>query len=349
MTSSSQPTAPHDNHIEFIQYSGNAYREAKITVEELESSLTGHGTIWLNVDGCQTPEMIAELGRLLNLHELALEDVGNFNQRAKVDDYEDYMYIVLRMVDWSNTSDTEQLSIFLGRNYVLTVQERNGGDCLDRVRHSLRKSLGGIRNKGADYLVYAIVDAVVDEYFPVVEKLGEQIEHLEDQILDAKWLKTGPSRIHAIKRRTQAIRRAIWPLRDAVNTLCRDTHPLITEHTRVYLRDCYDHAIRVLDLIETYRELSHDLMDIYLSTVNNRMNEIMKVLTIITSIFIPPTLIPGIYGMNFEPDRSPWNMPELRWYYGYPFSLILMVVVSGALVYYLYSRGWLSAPKSPKA
>lgn len=334
--------------IHAIKYSTHEFEETNISSSDLNKWLDGNGTVWMNVDGCHTPQMMADLGRVLNLHELALEDASNFHQRAKVDDYDDYMFIVMRMVDSQNYCDTEQLSIFLGSNYVLTIQERPGGDCLNQVRERLRKRMGSLRNQGADYLVYAIVDAVVDEYFPVVERLGEQIEHLEDSILDGRRLRTGPMRIHRVKRHTQAIRRAVWPLRDALNILCRDTHPLISEHTRLYLRDCYDHSIRVLDLIETYRELCHDLMDIYLSTVNNRMNEVMKVLTIITALFIPPTLIAGIYGMNFDPDRSPWNMPELRWYFGYPTALLFMAIVSGLLAYYLHRRGWLAWNKNPR-
>lgn len=331
----------HAAEIQVIKYSTHDFHEASIASSELSNWLDDTGTVWMNIDGCQTPEMMADIGRVLNLHELALEDASNFRQRAKVDDYDDYMFIVLRMIDSQNFCETEQLSIFLGAHYVLTVQERPGGDCLGHVRDRLRKRQGQLRSQGADYLMYAIVDAVVDEYFPVVEKLGEQIEHLEDRILDGRRLRTAPMRIHRVKRHTQTIRRAVWPLRDSINVLCRDTHPLITEHTRLYLRDCYDHAIRALDLIETYRELCHDLLDIYLSTVNTKMNEVMKVLTIITALFIPPTLIAGIYGMNFDPDRSPLNMPELRWYFGYPMSLLLMGAVSGLLAYYLHLRGWL--------
>ena len=331
-----------------IKYNWEDFAETICQSNQLSGCLDDTQIVWMNIDGCQTTEMLQEIGRVLGLHELALEDVSNSHQRAKVDDYDDYMYIVMRMVDQSHFPNTEQLSIFLGKNYVLTIQEHEGGDCLEHVRERLRRRLGDIRKRGADYLVYAIIDAVVDGYFPVIESLGERIEELEDQILEAEQMKSGPARIHEIKRETTTIRRAVWPLRDAINILCRDTHPLITDHTRIYYRDCHDHAIRIIDLVETYRELSHDLMDIYLSTVNNRMNEIMKVLTIITSLFIPPTLIAGIYGMNFETNCSPWNMPELKWYLGYPLSLLLMVVLSCSLTYYLHRKGWLFPEKSSK-
>lgn len=331
--------------IEVICYNAHQLKEASLhNVAAVRDYLSDDFITWFNIDGCPTSQQLDELAATLGLHELAREDVGNQNQRAKVDDYESHIYVVMRMLDRKKFPETEQLNIFLGKTFVLTVQERTGGDGLDPVRERLRHNRGRVRRMGGDYLMYCIVDQVVDDYFPLLEAVGERIERLEDKVLKDNQQKLA-GRIHEIKREIQSIRRAVWPLRDAVNILCRDTHPLIRHETRVYLRDCYDHVLRMIDLIETYRELAHDLMDIYLSAVNTRMNEVMKVLTIITTLFIPPTFIAGVYGMNFDHTKSPWNMPELEWYYGYPSSLLLMVLLAGMLTLFLYRKGWLSSGK----
>jgi magnesium transporter len=327
--------------IHVIAYSSDHFLETTLdSVAELAEVKDKYSVLWADVDGGLTAPFLEQMGAIFQFHELALEDALNFKQRAKTEDYEDYLFIVSRMINPRHLLDSEQLCIFLGPNYVITFQEKTGGDCLSGLRDRLRKGAGRIRKLGADYLAYLIVDAVVDSYFPILEELGEQIETLEDEILE-KPDSTAPSRIHNLKREIIAIRRTIWPLRDSIYSLCRDSHPLISDNTRVYLRDCYDHALRLMDVVETYREIGHDLMDIYLSTVNNRMNEIMKVLTIITTLFIPPTFIAGIYGMNFNTAVSPWNMPELHWFYGYPFALALMVTIAALLTYYLFRRGWL--------
>lgn len=327
--------------IEVISYDKSDLSESTIAEPEQLLEFLGKGkTVWFNVDGGCADSVLQQLAVILQLHELALEDVMNPRQRAKVDDYESHIYIVMRMADVRNFPETEQLNIFLGRDFVLTIQEKPGGDSLDSVRDRIRKNRGNLRKLGADYLMYSIVDQIVDGYFPVIEALGERIEQLEDDVLEDQRQKT-PARIHEVKREVQSIRRAIWPLRDAVSALCRDEHALIKPETRLYLRDCYDHAVRIIDLIETYRELSHDLMDIYLSTANNKMNEVMKVLTIITSLFIPPSFIAGVYGMNFDRSKSPFNMPELGWYYGYPFCLLLMLALAATLMFYLHKKGWL--------
>jgi magnesium transporter len=233
---------------------------------------------------------------------------------------------------------SEQISIIFGPNYVLTLQEVPG-DSFDPVRERIRHGKGRIRGRGSDYLAYALIDALTDEFFPVLEHFGERVEALEDALLE----RPGPAtlhEIHDIKRELLALRRAAWPERELLNAMMRNDSELITADTKIYLRDCYDHVVQAMDMIETYRELASGMLDVYLSSVSNRMNEVMKVLTIIATIFIPLTFIAGIYGMNFDPDRSPLNMPELRWYYGYPFSLALMAVVALALVYYFRRKGW---------
>jgi magnesium transporter len=242
--------------------------------------------------------------------------------------------------------ESEQLSIFLGRDFVLTFQDSLPGDCLDPVRNRIRHSLGRIRQLGPDHLVYALLDAVVDCHFPVLETYGEQLDSLEDRILEAAGTRS-VAQIHAIKRDLLTLRRALWPLRDALHSLLRDEIPLITDDTRVYLRDCYDHALRLIEMIETYRELCADLIDLHLSSVNNRMSEVMKVLTVFTAVFVPLTFIVGVYGMNFETSASPWNMPELLWPFGYPLIWGIMIAVALALLVFFYRKGWL-APMNPK-
>jgi magnesium transporter len=299
--------------------------------------------IWVNVEGLGSVETIQTLGEIFDLHSLALEDVLDVHQRPKVEEYDQYLFVVARMPMSGERLDTEQFSLFLGPHFVLTFDERPG-DCLEPVRERLRHKRGRLRDANADYLAYALLDAIVDSYFPLLEDYGERLETLEDEVI------TRPthdivSRVHKVKRDLLTLRRAIWPQREAINSLFRDVTPLVTDETRVYLRDCYDHTVQVLDLVETYRELGADLMDVYLSNVSNRINEVMRVLTVIAVIFIPLTFIAGVYGMNFNPDRSPWNMPELNWYWGYPFSLTLMAVVAVGQLVFFWRRGWLGAPK----
>jgi len=297
---------------------------------------------WVNICGLGDARVLTELGKIFALHPLALEDVVNLHQRAKVEQYGSHQFIVAQMVTFPERMETEQLSIFLGHNFVLTFEERVG-DCLDPLRDRIRNGTGRVRVAGPDYLVYAILDAVIDAYFPVLERYGEHLEALEDDVIARPDNQT-LSRVRAVKHDLLVLRRAIWPQRDALNSLFRDAAPMITEDTRIYLRDCYDHVIRIMDLLETYRELATGLMDVYLSSVSNRMNEVMKVLTIIATIFIPLSFIAGLYGMNFNAQKSPWNMPELDWRYGYPFALLLMAGVAMGLLVFFRRRGWIGPP-----
>ncbi|MBI1904222.1 MAG: magnesium/cobalt transporter CorA [Planctomycetia bacterium] len=304
--------------------------------------------VWVDVDGLGDLEVVCRLGEIFHLHPLALEDVLNVHQRPKVDQYGQHLFLVARMPSWNHGLETEQLSIFLGRNFVITLQDALPGDCLEPVRQRIRNGTGRVRQLGPDYLVYSILDAVTDSHFPILEQLGEELETIEDAIL-ATPDPSHVSRLHGLKRDLLAIRRVCWPFRDALQTLLRDRQAegdLIREETRVYVRDCYDHATRIIEWIENYRELSADLMNLYLTRLNNHMNEVMKVLTVFATIFTPLMFIASVYGMNFSSDVSPWNMPELRWYFGYPISLALMLVVAVALLYFVYKRGWL-APFNP--
>jgi len=236
---------------------------------------------------------------------------------------------------------TEQLSIFLGRNYVLTFQEEPG-DCFDAVRDRIAKGGGRIRNCGPDYLAYALIDAFIDDYFPVLERYGEKLEALESEVItraDNQLI----AHIHQVKRDLLVLRRAIWPLREAINSLIRDPTPLISDETRIYFRDCHDHAVQLIDLLENYREIASSLVEVYLSSVSNRLNEIMKVLTIFTVVFIPLNFIASIYGMNFNPEKSAWNMPEVNWIYGYPFTLGLMATVALSMLIYFRKKKWIGS------
>jgi magnesium transporter len=290
----------------------------------------------VNVDGLGDVGLIAALGEIFGLHRLALEDVVNTHQRAKVDVFGDHIYIVTREVELTDHVDTDQISLFLGKKFVVTFQERHG-DCFGPVRARIRKS-DLFRSHGPDYLAYALLDAVIDQYFPTLEELGERIESLEEEVvLNPK--NDLVHRIHETKRELLALRRAIWPARDAINTLIRDINPLISDETRLYLRDCHDHVIQVIDMMETYRELGSDLMDIYLSSLSNRLNAVMKVLTMIATIFMPLSFIVGIYGMNFN-TAYPLNMPELNWRYGYLFVWGVILATSAGMGYFFWKRGW---------
>jgi magnesium transporter len=309
-------------------------------VEEIPAAPPEGKLLWIDVDGLGDAHVITRIGEMYRLHPLALEDVVNTHQRAKVETYDDCLFIVARMVALAERLQTEQISIFLGRNFVITFQERPG-DSFAAVCHRLQKGVGNIRGMGADHLVYSLLDAIIDSYYPVLEKYGERIEREENRIAAAGGRNFSVLPIMHIKKDMFLLRKALWPHREMMASLNRDPLPLISDKTRIYLRDCYDHVAQLLDLTETFRELTTDLRDLQMTMISNRVNETMKVLTLITTIFIPLTFIVGIYGMNFDPAVSPYNMPELRWYYGYPYALALMLTtLSLSLGYYAW-RGWL--------
>jgi len=322
-----------------------AYNSAEVheqplgSLEELSALLNRYSVVWLDIDGLCDAKLVQNLGDLFGFHRLALEDVMNPNQRPKMEQYGDHHFMVLRMMTGREFAETEQFSLFVGSNFVVTFQEKPG-DCLDPVRARIRNDRGRIRKAGPDYLFYSLLDAVVDAYFPVLEEYGNRMDALEDEIVSSSSNDT-IAHIHDIKRELLTVRRGIWPLRDVVNSLIRDANPLITEETRVYLRDCYDHLVRIIDLIENYRELSADLMDLYLSMVSHRMNEVIKLLTIISTVFMPLTFIVGIYGMNFE------DMPELKMHYGYPVTMGAMLLIVIAMTIYFYRKGWLRSQTVP--
>lgn len=308
-------------------------------IGQIREFLGKYPVVWINVDGLADIERVRELGRLFHLHPLSLEDVVNTHQRPKVEQYGDYLFIVMRMVDRREQLESEQVSIFVGKNYVLTFQENLPGDSFGPVRERLRTG-GPLTSLTPDYLAYRLIDAIIDNYFPVLEQYGELIECLEQEML-AGYRPGTLHQVHDIRNDLLLLRRAIWPSREAINSMVRDPNALVHAETRLFLRDVYDHTVQLMDLLEMYRELGSDLRDLHLATASNRLSEIMKVLTIISTIFIPLTFIAGIYGMNFDPDSSPWNMPELRWYYGYPATLAGMVLIGSALLWMFWRKGWI--------
>ena len=300
---------------------------------------------WLDLEGHDVA-LVGELGKRLEIHPLALEDVVNVGQRPKIEDYANSLFIVLDLVrvDASGALCREQVSLVLQDALLMSVRENaatgSGEDIVEPIRARLRAGKGRIRSAGADYLAYAIIDTVVDHFFPVLEHLGERIEDVEDSLLDEPTREDLNS-LHQLKRELLLLRRSAWPLRDALSSLLRLDSPLVHRETHVFLRDVADHVAVVIDVIETYREMVSSLVDLYLSAISNRMNEVMKVLTIIATIFIPLSFVAGLYGMNFDTSVSPFNMPELHWYFGYPVALLLMAAVAGGLLIFFRRKGWI--------
>jgi magnesium transporter len=323
-----------------MDYSSERLIEKEIhSVEELEPYRDTPTVTWINVEGLHDIAFLEGLGKLFKFHPLALEDVLNCGQRPKLEDYGDYHFLVMKSLSLNQDElEIEQISFFLSGNYVITLQELPG-DSFEAVRQRIRQGKGQIRNVGPDYLLYALVDALMDEFFPVMERYGERIEELEDAVI-ARPAPETLNEIHGIKRDLLELRRISWPEREVIGSLQREEAHLVKPETRVFLRDSYDHAIQVIDMIETYRDLATGLLDVYLSSASNRLNEVMKVLTIISTIFIPLNFIAGVYGMNFDRQASPLNMPELGWYFGYPAVLTLMAITGGALALYFKRKGW---------
>ncbi len=292
---------------------------------------------WINIDGLHEVDIIEKIGRCYDVHPLVLEDIVNTDQRPKMEDFDGYIFMVLKMLYYDekkNEVTAEQLSLILGSNYVISFQERVG-DVFNPIRERIRNAKGRIRRMGADYLAYALMDTVVDNYFIILEKLGEKIESMEEELISKptpEILQT----IHALKREMIFLRKSVWPLRELISKLERGESSLIQKTTDIYLRDVYDHTIQVIDAIETFRDMVSGMLDIYLSSVSNRMNEVMRVLTIIATIFIPLTFLAGIYGMNFE------FMPELKWHWVYPWAFWLVIVgIAGFMVFYFKRKKWL--------
>ncbi|NMA43155.1 MAG: magnesium/cobalt transporter CorA [Oligosphaeraceae bacterium] len=306
--------------------------------EALELRLPDAQT-WLNINGLGNIQLLHDLGNTLNIHPLALEDALNTRQRIKTNQYEGHIYVCIKMLHWDEQgTESEQISLFLKKDLLVTLQERPG-DCLDAVRFRLRRDGSRLRSQGTDYLLYAVLDAIIDHYFPWLEYIGDKFDILEEEVTihSTSQLLT---RIHALKGELMEVRRSLWPLRDVLSTLERDESGLIRRRTRPYLRDCQDHCMQILETLDTYREYSNSLMDLYLSGISNRMNEIMKVLTIISTVFIPISFVGTVYGMNFE------HMPELKWRWGYVACLILMFLIAALMLGLFRYFGWFGGERT---
>ena len=342
--------------ITLIEYNEHEFFEKEFfDIQECLAHVQDGMVKWINVDGVHDTAIIEQIGQLFDIHPLTLEDISNTNQRPKFEDFETYLVTIMKMIFEDNNlkkeSDdalvSEQLSIILLNNKtVLSFQEADGGDVFDIIRNRLRLGKGRVRKSEADYLAYCLVDAVIDSYFDVLEKIGDEVEVLEDSLIDNPTPEQ-LHHLHHIKRQMVYFRKAVWPMRELINNLERSESPLISANTSVYLRDAHDHTIRVIDTVETYRDLLSGMMDLYMSSVSNRMNEVMKTLTIITTIFVPLTFIAGVYGMNFQAvdpvsgKIEPLNMPELYYKYGYVTVWGIMIVITGLLLIYFKRKKWL--------
>jgi len=323
--------------ISLIDYDEKGFQEKEVkNIEDCFPFKDTPTVTWINIDGLHEVELIEKLGKHFDLHPLLLEDILNTGQRPKLEDFEDYLFVVLKMLSQTKKEEeiiAEQISLVLGPNFVISFQEREG-DTFDPIRERIRSGKGRIRKMGADYLAYALIDAVVDGYFPLLEKFGERIEGMEEELVSDPAPETLQT-IHDLKREMIFLRRSVWPLRELISGLQRGESPLVKETTKVYLRDVYDHTIQVIDSIENFREMVSGMLDIYLSSVSNKMNEVMKVLTMIATIFIPLTFIAGIYGMNFE------YMPELGWRWSYPIVWLIIIAIAALMVTYFKRKRWL--------
>jgi magnesium transporter len=323
--------------ITYIDYDEQNVEEKQIsTIEECFHLKTTPTVTWINIDGLHEVETIEKLGKKFELHPLLLEDVVSTGQRPKFEDFEKYAFVVLRMLSYSEemqTVESEQVSIVLGPNFVISFQERLG-DVFEHIRERIRNAKGRIRKMGPDYLAYALVDAIVDNYFGILEKVGERIELMEEELV-ANPTQNTLQQIHTLKREMISLRKSVWPLRELISGMQRSESTLIDESTGIYLRDVYDHTIQVIDTIESFRDMVSGMLDIYLSSISNKMNAVMKVLTIIATIFIPLTFVAGIYGMNFE------HMPELKWRWGYLAVWLVMGAVFILMLVYFKRKKWL--------
>jgi magnesium transporter len=321
--------------ISAFHFAGDRCDEQSVDRPDLLSPPTDESVVWVNVGGIHKLEVLEAFGKQFGLHPLLLEDIANTDQRPKLDDYETYFFLVTKMLSLTERQEVtvEQVSLVLGRNFVLSFQE-NGTDVFQPVRERLRGGKGRMRQSGADYLFYALVDTIVDQYFAVLESVGEQIESLQ-QVVVADPRSETLREIHALKRQLLFLRRAVWPLRDVMNNLSRSDCPFLEQGTKVFFRDVYDHVVQIVDTIETLREMVSASLDIYLSSVSYRLNAVMRVLTVITTVFMPLSFIASIYGMNFE------YMPELKSEWGYPLVLGVMGVVGVGMLAVFRKKRWL--------
>ncbi len=333
--------------LRYARYDEHSLEARSVTsVDEIPEVTPNGAVLWVELDGLSDIPLLRALGNRFHLHPLALEDVLSLGQRPKVEPYDHHIFIVAQMIlqDEEHTVSSEQVSLFLGPGFLISIEEDPSTDTFAPVHERLRSGRGLIRKQKADYLTYALLDAIVDHHFPMLESLGEVLQNLDNEVI------TNPSprhvqQLHECKRLLASLRRYVWPERDVINTLLHDESGLVRKETKVYLRDCYDHTIQVMDLLESYRDVASGLMEMYLSSVGMRTNEIMRVLTVISSIFIPLTFLAGVWGMNFHGENDgkslPWNMPELSQPFGYPLCLALMATIALIQIFYFRRKKWL--------
>ena len=323
--------------ITYIDYDDQSFQEKQVlNIEECLKFKETPTVSWINIDGIHDVELIEKLGKGFELHPLILEDILSTGQRPKFEDYEQHIFVVLKMLSFDEESQSvtaEQVSLILGPNYVISFQERIG-DVFEQIRERIRKAKGRIRKMGPDYLAYALLDAIVDNYFVILERFGEKIESMEEEVISNPTERT-VQQIHSLKREMIFMRKSIWPLREVIGGLQKSESSLINETTGIYLRDVYDHTIQIIDTIESFRDIVSGMLDIYLSSLSNKMNAVMKVLTIIATLFIPLTFVAGIYGMNFK------YMPELEWRWSYPIVWLIMIAVAVVMLCYFKRKKWL--------
>jgi magnesium transporter len=333
----------HPTQITLIEYDAHSFVEKQlIDVSELAESLENQKVSWVNVEGLGSVETVQEIGRLFQIHPLAITDILTLGQRPHLDAYDRQIFLLLQMVYSNQELELvfEQLSILIGDRFVLTFQEEPGHDVFEPVRIRLREGGGNARFLRNDYLAYALIDTVIDQYFPAVEKIGEAIEDLEEVLLE-KPTRENLREVHEIRGALALLRRAVWPQRDALLRLWHDESGLLSDRVKPFIRDTYDHALALIDLLESYRDATVNFMELYISGLTMRTNEIVRVLTVISSIFIPLTFIAGLYGMNFDRSSSVLNMPELGSPIGYPVVLLVMAAVAGGMLLYFKRKRWL--------
>jgi magnesium transporter len=328
-------------HIRMIDYTDKELKIKEDAEAEACRPYIERETItWVHVQGQVQPDILRKLGEAFSLHPLAMEDVLNSGQRPKVDTFDKQLFIVASLPRMQEEVVTvQQVSLFVNERFIVSFCD-GPDDPFTPLIKRLQDQATRLRNNGIDYLLYAMLDLIIDQGFPVLEAFGMQLEELEEELLESANRET-LARIHLIKRELILLRRMLWPQREVISQILRDESHHITEGTRLYLRDCYDHTIQIMDLLETYRDMTTSMLDIYLSSASNRLNETMRVLTVIATIFIPLTFITGLYGMNFVNDKSPWAMPELHWYYGYPLALLVMLLCAGGMLAYFKRKDWL--------
>lgn len=335
-----------ETRVSWIAYGPSSVQEATgFDPSGLKRLLEEFPVVWVRVEGLRDTALLQKIGQLFRLHPLTLEDVVNIHQRPKLEEFPEYLFVVTRTpCDWTDeegdpSPGTEQHGLVLGKNFVVSFHER-AWPTSEPICHRLKEGAGRIRGAGPDYLLYSLLDASLDSFFPPLESLGQSIDDLEDIVLEHP----NPAilrHIHSLKRRLVTFRRAVWPMREVFGAILRSPLDFIRDENKLFFRDCEDHAFQIMELVEMYREFGTELTELYLSTTGNRLNEIMKVLTVIATIFIPLTFVVGVYGMNFETSVSPWNMPELRWYYGYPACLTAMASIAIGLLVYFRRKGWI--------